>query len=132
MKVPVTSALRAELSRARAVTKEDRLALFVLGLSDEGDLPAWELASELLPDHLPPPGSDPCETLLIGAVPVPRLVNTLFKAGERDLSAALRASAAESVPVVLVRDVLRVVTALDDVEAEEAESLLAGAPAGYA
>jgi hypothetical protein len=132
MKVPVTSALRAELSRARASIPEDRLALFVLGLTDEGDLPAWELATQLLPDNVPPPGAAPCQTLLIGAAPLPRLVHTLFRAGERELSAALRASSPGSVPVVLVQDVVRVVTALDAVEADEADLLLFEAPAGHA
>lgn len=132
MKVAFTSALRAELCRARSFIPEDRLALFILGLGDEGDLPAWELATELLPDNVPPPGSDPYQTLLIGAAPLPRLAHTLFRAGERELSAALCAAAPGSIPVVLVNDVLRVVTALDTVEAEEAESLLAEPAIGYA
>ena len=132
MKVPVTSALRAELSRARAAPTDERLALFILSLGDEGDLPAWALASALLPGNSPPPGSDPHQTLFIGTAPLPKLVRTLFQAGERELSAALRASPPASVPVVLVQDVVRIVTALDVVEAEEAESLLSEAPAGHA
>lgn len=67
----------------------------------------------------------------IGAAPLSRLAHTLSRAGERELSAALRASSS-SVPVVLLRDVVRVVTALEAVEAEEAEALLAEAPLGSA
>jgi hypothetical protein len=132
MRVSVTSVLRAELARARAGAAEAHLALFVLGLGDDGDLPARALASELVPGHTPPSGTDPEQMLLIGSAPVPALVHTLFRAGERELSAALRASSGASVPVVLVRDVVRLVTVLDDVEAQEADVLLAGSPAGDA
>lgn len=131
MRVPVTSALRAELTRARATAREGRLALFVVGLSDEGDLPAWEVASELLPAADLPCSPDSFRALRIGAAPLSRLVHALLRAGERELSAALRASSS-SVPVVLLRDVVRVVTALEAVEAEEAEALLAEAPIGSA
>lgn len=131
MRFPVTSALRAELRRARASASEDRLALFVLGLGDEGDLPAWEVASELMPEDAPAPGEEPSRTLLIGAAPLAKLVHTLSRAGELELSAALHASPS-SVPVLLLQDVVRVVTALDAVEAEEAEALLAEAIVAHA
>lgn len=131
MNIPVTSALRAELSRARVSEGEGRVALFVLALTDEGDLPAWEVASDLWPDTDPPLGADPQRTLLIGAAPLRTLAGSLLRAGERELSAALRASSS-SVPVLLLQDVVRVVTELDQVEAEEAERLLAQPPAGDA
>jgi len=132
MKVPVTLALRAELHRAQIQHHTERLALFVLGLGDEGDLPAWALACELAPDRVPHTLSDAAFTTLVGAVSLPHLVNTLHRAGERELSAALRSSDARSVPVVLLRDVERIVKALHDVESEEAELLLHARPAGSA
>ena len=63
-------------------------------------------------------------------MPLPTLADTLQRAGERELSAALRSSADGGVPVVLLRDVVRMVKWLDEVEADEVELLLRGAPAG--
>jgi hypothetical protein len=132
MNVSVALALRAELSRARAHQTCERLALFVLGLTDEGDLPAWELASELAPERVAAAAGEPACTMLVGAVSLRRLASTLHRAGERELSAALRSSDARGVPVVLVQDVVRIVKPLDVVEAEEAESMLYMRPIGSA
>lgn len=130
MRISVTRALRAELSRARSQPCPEPLALFVLGLGDDGDISAWALAYELAPERLRGLAIDPL--LVVGAVSLPMLANTLQRAGERELSAALRSSAEGSVPVVLLRDVVRMVKGLDDVEADEVELLLRGAPAGQA
>lgn len=132
MRVPVITALRAELSRARSQSTEERVALFVLGLADEGDLPAWALACELAPERARRSMDDPTCTMLVGAAPLPRLAHTLHRAGERELSAALRSSDAANVPVVWLDDVVRTVTALSAVEAEEIEALIHETPAGRA
>ena len=129
MRFPVTTALRAELERARGSILKGQLALFVLGLSDEGDLPAWELAAALAPDRIHP-GS--AFTMLIGAAPVGDLARTLQSAGERELSAALRSSVKQCVPVVLVEDDVRIVKTLEELEDEEAESLIYEHPVGHA
>lgn len=132
MRVPYSLALRAELSRARSTQPADRVALFVLRLTDEGDLPAWALACELAPERAKRSMTDPTCKMLVGAASLPRLAHTLHRAGERELSAALASSAASDVPVVLLDDVVRTVTGLRAVEDEEIASLLRGAPAGVA
>lgn len=132
MKVPVSTALRAELSRARATISNDPVALFVVCLGDEGDLPAWELAAALLPERFRAEDVHPPGTVVVGAAPLQKLVRTLQRAGERELSAALRKSNAAGVPVVTLHDVIRKVQALRDVEAEEAELMLAERPKGSA
>lgn len=130
MRVPFTSALRAELSRARVNQPQAPIALFVLGLADDGDLPAQEMAAALAPDRAGQAAS--LRTMLVGAAPLRELVLTLLRAGERDLSVALCSSDAAAVPVVMLQDVVRAVKPLREVEAEEAESLLGAAPAGRA
>lgn len=131
MRVPVTTALRAELSRAREKELEGPLALFILDLQDDGDLPAWELAAVLAPERMALSPTDP-HPLVLGAAPLQTLARTLQRAGEGELSAALRASGADSVPVLLLHDVVRLVKALRDVESEEADYLLHEAPIGSA
>lgn len=129
MRVSVASALRAELSRARERQPEEPLALFVLGLTDQGDLPAWEMANALVPERV---AGAPQRPMIVGVASLPKLVVTLFRAGELELSVALRDSNADGVPVVLLRDQLRAVKALREVEAEEVESLLRTPPVGFA
>ena len=131
MRVPVTTALRAELSRAREKELEGPLALFILDLQDDGDLPAWELAAVLAPERMALSPADP-HPLVLGAAPLQTLARTLQRAGEGELSAALRASGADSVPVLFLHDVVRLVKALRDVESEEADDLLHEAPIGSA
>lgn len=133
MRVPFSTALRAELRRARDVPHEEPVALFVLSLDDEGDLPAWALACELAPDRAKKSMTDPSCTMLIGAAPLRDLARTLQRAGERELSAALASSSSSSdTPVVLLNDVVRIVTGLHAFEEEEIESLLRESPAGRA
>lgn len=131
MRVPVSTALRAELSRAREKELDGPLALFILDLHDDGDLPAWELAAVLAPERLAaaPPDEPP---VVVGAVPLLKLARTLQRAGERELSAALRASNPSTVPVVLLHDVVRMVKALREVENEEADYFLREMPIGSA
>lgn len=130
MRVSFTSALRAELSRARTRQPDGPIGLFVLSLTDDGDFPAWEMAAALAPERAF--GASPLRTMIVGAAPLTQLVLMLFRAGERELSDVLRSADADAVPVVVLKDALRVVKALRDVEAEEAECLLRGAPAGRA
>lgn len=134
MRVPFSTALRAELRRARDVQPEGPVALFVLSLDDEGDLPAWALACELAPDRAKKSMTDPSCTMLIGAAPLRDLARTLQRAGERELSAALSSSSSSTgdIPVVLLNDVVRMVTGLQVFEDEEIESLLRERPAGKA
>ncbi len=107
------------------------MALFVLSLDDEGDLPAWALACELAPDRAKKSMTDPSCTMLIGAAPLRDLARTLHRAGERELSAALASSStAADTPVVLLDDVVRMVTGLRAFEDEEIESLLREGPPG--
>jgi hypothetical protein len=132
MRVPITTALRAELSRAREKQGEAPLALFLLGLGDEGDLPAWALAVTLAPERigaLPPPAAG---LLIAGAAPLADLARTLQKVGERELSDALRRARFADVPVVLVHDVVRVVKPLEELEFQEAEMIVDQKPAGSA
>lgn len=131
MRVPVTTALRAELTRAREQELEGPLALFILDLHDDGDLPAWELAAVLAPERLALcPTNAP--SVVLGAAPLLKLARTLQRAGERELSAALRASDVGSVPVLFLHDVVRMVKALREVESEEADFFLREAPIGTA
>ncbi|MBK8254755.1 MAG: hypothetical protein IPK82_19105 [Polyangiaceae bacterium] len=132
MRVPVSSALRAELRRARHLLPGDRIALLMLALDDDGDLSAWELALQLMPERLPDGVVSREGVLLVGAAPMNWLVRTLHSAGERELSAALSATCEGAVPVVRMQDVLREVTVLDALVEEEADSLLFAPPAGYA
>ena len=130
MRVSFISALRAELSRARTREPDGPICLFVLGLTDDGDFPAWEMAAALAPDRAF--ATSPLHTLVVGAAPLPQLVLTLFRAGERELSNVLRSADAGAVQVVVLKDAVREVKTLRDVEAEEAEHLLRAAPAGRA
>ncbi len=132
MRVPVTTALRAELSRAREKELEGPLALFILDLADEGDLPAWELAAVLAPERIARLAPDTLPSMVLGAAPLAKLARTLQRAGERELSVALCKSEGRGVPVVLLHDVVRMVKILRDVEREEAEFLLHEKPAGQA
>lgn len=132
MRVPVALALRAELRRARSQTSLDPLALFVVGLGDDSDLPAWALACELAPERIRSSRADPAGALVVGAVSRSRLIATLHRAGERDLSAKLSSCDTSSVPVLLLRDVIRVVTVLHQVESQEAEAMLHQRPLGSA
>lgn len=132
MNVPVSLALRAELTRAQTHRGSERLALFVVGLGDEGDFPAWALASALAPGRFSSGSTQSSCAMVVGAVPLLSLIRTLHHAGERDLSAELCASASDGIPVLLMQDVLRTVTALHDVEALEAEAMLHQQPLGCA
>lgn len=124
MRVPFTTALRAELSRAREKELEGPLALFILDLADEGDLPAWEMAAVLAPERMAQLPHDVLPSMVLGAAPLAMLARTLQRAGEGELSVALRRFAGKGVPVVLLHDVVRMVKVLRDVESEEAEFLL--------
>ncbi|MFO0589230.1 MAG: hypothetical protein U0441_16960 [Polyangiaceae bacterium] len=132
MRVPVTTALRAELSRAREKELEGPLALFILDLEDEGDLPAWEMAAALVPERMAHSSAEDHPSLVLGAAPIAQLSRTLARAGERELSAELLRRRNAGVPVVLLHDVVRMVKVLREVEREEAEFLLRERPAGQA
>ncbi len=141
MRVAFTTALRAELFRAQELSKTtktnpkaqvERLALFILSLTDEGDLPAWALACELAPDRVSRSLNDPACKMLVGAAPLKKLASTLARAGERELSMELSSSRTDEIPVVLLNDVVRIVTPLETFEAEEIDELLREAPFGNA
>ena len=132
MRVPVTTALHAELSRAREKELEGPLALFILDLEDEGDLPAWEMAAALAPERIAQSTPEEHPSLVLGAAPIAKLARTLRRAGERELSVELERRRGAGVPVVLLHDVVRMVKVLREVEREEADFLLREMPAAQA